>query len=80
MSPDSTRDATRRDPRNLPIVLAGRAGGALKTGRHVAYRKQTPLCNLYTAMLECVGAPVDHFGDSTEKLPGLGDADFAGNA
>jgi hypothetical protein len=72
------RDGNRHDPRNLPIVLAGRAGGTLQTGRNLAYKKNTPLCNLYTAMLERMGAPVKHFGDSTETLPGLDDADFAG--
>jgi hypothetical protein len=74
------RDGNRHDPHNLPIMLAGKAGGTIKTGRHIAYRKKTPLCNLYVDLLERAGAPVGHFGDSTEKLPGLDDADYAGNA
>lgn len=74
------RDGNRHDPRNLPLVLAGRAGGALATGRHLVYKKNTPLCNLYAAVLDRMGAPVDHFGDSTEKLRGLDDADYAGDA
>ena len=73
------RDGNRHDPHNLPLVLAGRAGGTIQTGRHVAYKKHTPLCNLYVDLLERVGAPVEHFGDSTEKLPGLDDASYAGN-
>jgi hypothetical protein len=36
------------------------------------------LCNLYAAMLERVGAPVERFGDSTGKLAGLDDRSFAG--
>ena len=73
-------DGNSHNPRNLPLVLAGRGGGAFATGRHVAYEKKTPLCNLYTAMLERVGAPVDRFGDSTGKLKGLDDKAFAGTA
>jgi hypothetical protein len=73
-------DGNSHSPRNLPLVLAGKGGGAFATGRHVQYEKKTPLCNLYTAMLERVGAPVDRFGDSTGKLAGLDDPTFAGTA
>ncbi|MEW6155810.1 MAG: DUF1552 domain-containing protein, partial [Verrucomicrobiota bacterium] len=64
----SMSDGNRHDPSNLPIVLAGRAGGKLKTGRHIASPKGTPLCNLYVPMLECMGTPVEAFGDSTGAL------------
>ncbi|HEX4796016.1 MAG TPA: DUF1552 domain-containing protein [Humisphaera sp.] len=70
------RDGNSHNPRNLPLVLAGRAGGTLKTGRHVQYKKDTPLCNLYVSMLERMGAPVDHFGDSTEALRSMGSDEF----
>ena len=40
------RDGNAHDPHNLPLVLAGRAGGTLATGRHLVYEKNTPLCNL----------------------------------
>ena len=73
-------DGNSHNPRNLPLVMAGRGGGALATGRHLAYEKKTPLCNLYAAMLERVGAPVERFGDSTGKLTGLNDPRFAGAA
>ena len=72
------RDGNAHDPRNLPLLMAGRGGGTLATGRHLAYEKGTPLCNLYTAMLDRVGAPVDRFGDSTGRLVGLDDPEFAG--
>jgi hypothetical protein len=58
--------------------MAGKAGGTIATGRHLVYEKHTPLCNLYTAMLDRMGAPVDRFGDSTGKLPGLDDPTCAG--
>ena len=64
----SMSDGNRHDPSNLPIVLAGGAGGRIKTGRHIACEKNTPLCNLYVSMLDRMGTPVESFGDSTAAL------------
>jgi len=65
----SMSDGNRHDPNNLPIILAGRAGGTIQPGRHLANPKGTPLCNLYVSMLERMGTPVERFGDSTAALP-----------
>jgi hypothetical protein len=72
------RDGNEHNPENVPIVLAGRAGGRLATGRHLVYPKKTPLCNLYHSMLTYVGAPVNQFGDSGGPLKGLEDPSFKG--
>lgn len=64
----SFSDGNRHDPSNLPIIVAGQAGGRMKSGRHIASPKGTPLCNLYVSMLDCMGTPVDSFGDSTRAL------------
>lgn len=72
------RDGNAHNPHNLPVVLAGRGGGTLATGRHLTYAKNTPLCNLYVSMLKRAGAPVDQFADSTSELPGLSDPEFKG--
>jgi hypothetical protein len=61
-------DGNRHDPENLPIIVAGRAGGKIKPGKHIASPKKTPLCNLYVSMLDAMGTPVTSFGDSTEPL------------
>lgn len=74
------KDGNAHSPHNLPIVLAGRAGGRLATGRHLVYEKKTPLCNLYTGLLARAGTPVPHFGDSTNELPGLSDPNYKGLA
>ena len=58
---------------NLPTVLAGRANGLLKPGRHVKYADETPITNLFMSMLDKMGVPVDAIGDSTGKLEGLSD-------
>ena len=65
-------DGNRHNHDNLPILLAGKGGGTLKTGRHVRYPKETPLNNLWLAMLDRMGAPTEQLGDSTGVLEGLG--------
>ncbi len=64
----SFSDGNRHDPDNLPILLAGRAGGTITPGRHLAAHGELPLCNLYLAMLKRAGVETDHFGDSTAEL------------
>jgi hypothetical protein len=56
---------------NLPVILAGRGNGTLQTGRRVMYPVETPMANLFVAMLGRVGAPVERMGDSTGELTGL---------
>ena len=51
-----------------PIILAGRGGGTINTGRHIHYEKGSPLANLYLSMLDRVGAPTDQLGNSTDRL------------
>jgi hypothetical protein len=73
-------DGNAHNPHNLPIVLAGRGGGTLATGRSLAFEKNTPLTNLYVGLLKRMGTPVEKFSDSTGELPGLSDPEFAGVA
>jgi hypothetical protein len=56
---------------DLPILVAGKAKGTIKTGRHIRYPRETPLTNLYLTMLDRMGVKVDRFGDSTGRLTGL---------
>lgn len=65
------RDGNRHSPRNIPVVVAGKAGGKLKTGQHLIYEKNTPLANLYLSMLHAQNIDVERFGDSTGVLPGI---------
>jgi hypothetical protein len=64
-------DGNRHNHDELPILLAGRGKGAVKAGRHLRYRRGTPLTNLYLWMLDRVNADVDSFGDSDGRLSGL---------
>jgi len=62
------RDGNRHSPRNLPIVLAGKGGGKIKTGQNITFEKETPLANLYLTMLDILNIEEDKFGDSTKIL------------
>jgi hypothetical protein len=64
-------DGNRHNHDELPILVAGKGGGSLKTGRHVQYKRETPLTNLYLGLLDRMGAPTDKFGDSTGRLESL---------
>jgi len=64
-------DGNRHNHENLPIVMAGRAGGTLDTGRLIHFGREMPLCNLYRSMLDRMGCDVAEFGDSTGLLTGL---------
>jgi hypothetical protein len=64
-------DGNRHNHDDLPILLAGKGGGSLRSGRHVVYSRNTPLTNLYVEMLERMNSPVASFGDSTGRLDSL---------
>ena len=64
-------DGNRHNHDELPILLVGKGGGTLATGRHVRYPHNTPLTNLYLAMLERFSVKAEKFGDSTGVLGNL---------
>ena len=72
------KDGNAHSPFNLPIILAGKGGGTLATGRHIIYEEKTAMCGLYLGMLARAGAPVKAFGDMDRELPGLADPLFSG--
>jgi hypothetical protein len=54
----------------LPVVMVGRGGGQIKTGRVLDYlnKPNRKMCSLYLSMMEKAGVKLDSFGDSREKL------------
>lgn len=64
-------DGNRHNHDDLPLLIAGKAGGKLKTDRHIQFASQTPMNNLFLSMLDYVGVNVEKLGDSTGKLQGL---------
>lgn len=65
-------DGNRHNHDELPILLIGKGGGTIQTGRHLRYPRETPLTNLYLSMLDRMGVQgVQSHGDSTGRLPYL---------
>lgn len=60
----------------MPVVLAGHAGGALKsTGRILNFRQagneNRKACSLYLSLMDLMDVKLDRFGDADVRLPGL---------
>jgi hypothetical protein len=53
---------------NLPCLTAGKLGGQFETGRHLAYKLDTPMSNLLVTILQKAGVRIDKIGDSTNPL------------
>ena len=64
-------DGNAHNHDNLPILLAGKGGGGVPTGRHLVYKDGTPLTNLFLDVLDRVGVRTDHLGDSSGALTGI---------
>tara|TARA_B000000460_G_C21298784_1_gene299205 strand:- start:147 stop:623 length:477 start_codon:yes stop_codon:yes gene_type:complete len=64
-------DGNRHTHHDLPVLLAGNANGAIKTGRHVSCPTNTPMSNLFLNMLDIMGTPTNRLGDSTGRLKAL---------
>ena len=61
-------DGNRHDHHDLPILLAGKGGNRIQTGRLLEYPQYTPLNNLFSSMLETVGINDVKFGDGTGQI------------
>lgn len=64
-------DGNRHLHEDLPTLMAGKGGNRFKTGRRIVYRRETPMCNMFLTMMDRMGAPAEHFGDSNGRLEGL---------
>ena len=60
----------------IPIVLAGKGGGMLKTGRYVRYSENQQLSRLHLALLQKFGVDAGNFAGNKSVLPGLDGSDF----
>ncbi len=56
---------------DLPIIVAGGAGGRVKGARHIRYAEPTPLANLHLTLLERAGVRMDAFADSRGRVDEL---------
>jgi hypothetical protein len=50
---------------DLQVIMAGRAGGALKPGAHHHFDGEVPLANLWLTLAQTAGMKRERFADST---------------
>jgi Protein of unknown function (DUF1552) len=63
-------DGASHSHSNLPVLMLGKGGGLLRTGRHERYQN-TSIGNLFVSLLQGVGGTTASFGDSTGPLGNL---------
>jgi hypothetical protein len=56
---------------NMPILLAGSAGGRFKPGQHIVYDEERSVGSLFVSILQAFGLEQSSFGDAQGPLPGL---------
>ena len=58
------------DATQLPVVMLGRGGGKIQTGRVINYhgKPNRQMCRLYLSMMDKMSVRLDRFGDATERL------------
>ncbi len=62
----------KHDSNQLPILLLGKGGGTIASGRALDYLNQGDdrrrLCSLYLSLMDRMGVSLDQFGDATDRL------------
>ena len=75
MYASSLFDGDAHSADRLPIVLAGKGGGTLKTGRVLDFlgqdNDQRSLCSLHLSLMDRMGVKLDRFGDAITRLAAL---------
>ena len=58
------------DATKLPVVMLGRGGGQIQTGRVLDYldKPNRKMCSLYLSLMDKFGVKLPEFGDSKERL------------
>jgi hypothetical protein len=58
------------DATQLPVVLLGRGGGKIQSGRVLDYHEKPnrQMCRLYLSMMDKMNVQLKQFGDATEQL------------
>jgi hypothetical protein len=75
MCTSSLFDGDSHGADQLPILLTGKGGGSLKTGRILNYLdkgdQNRKACSLHLSLMDRMGVTLDRFGDATTRLEGL---------
>ena len=64
----SLSDGHEHEEKNLPLLLAGRGGGAIRPGRLISGRRDLSMSDLHLRLLRATGVPLERFADSDTPL------------
>jgi hypothetical protein len=64
-------DGNAHNHEDLPVLLAGAGCGTMSPGRHLRFKNETALSNLWLSMLNRMEITVEKLGDSSGALPSL---------
>ena len=71
----SLYDGDTHSANRLPVILAGKGGGSLKTGRVLDYLNagddNRRICSLHLSLMDRMGLSLDRFGDTGKRLENL---------
>lgn len=65
-------DPHKHSHAGLPVLLAGRGGGTISSGRHLRVKEGEPMTNLYVSLLDRLGVAAEKIGDSNGRLEAIG--------
>ena len=64
----SLSDGHEHGSRNLPLLVAGKAGGAVETGRLVRFSRSTSLSGVHLSLLQAAGVPAKSFAEAKSPI------------
>ena len=64
----SLADGHEHAERNLPILVAGKGGGTIRSGQAIRFRSEQSMSGLHLALLQRLGINTDRFADASEPI------------
>jgi hypothetical protein len=61
-------DGNAHNHENLPVLLAGKGGGTLQSGRQIHLSGNTPMCGLFLSMFDRAKVKATTFGDGSKRV------------
>lgn len=67
----SLADGHEHSARNLPVLVAGRGGGSIQSGREIRFRRDTSMSKLHLSLLRMVDPKIERFGETEDAMSEL---------
>ncbi len=67
----SLADGHEHSEKDLPLMVAGRGGGTIQSGREIHFRRDTSMSDLHLALLQRLDPRIERFGESRTPMTEL---------